>query len=186
MASGFFDTLLLICSLMFTFFLVLLVILAVIRHYLAKDGVALERIKRYQRWHDYYQLDAEVTAFLIVISASLLVCLLAVQIPAIPFPFTALIFWSSWLFIPLVLWKKIRVPQKITKEITQIGGVLLITAIYFIGYFAITALHDLFLNVAELSFITQVGVRIYLIAFSLLVAGFGLFLWQRIYVKLLK
>lgn len=163
MASGFFDTLLLICGLMLAFFLVLLVILAVLRHYLAKDGEVLEKMKRYQLWHDHYQLDAEVTAFLVVISATLLVCLFTVQIPAIPFLFTVIIYWSSWLFLPIMLWKKMRAPQKISKEIMQIIGVLLITGLYFIGYFAIRALYSLFTNLAELSLGTQFGVRIYLV-----------------------
>ncbi|AHI55153.1 hypothetical protein ACP0AK_05715 [Listeria ivanovii] len=186
MASGFIETLLLICGLMLTFFLTMLVILAVVRHYLAKDGAILKRIRRYQLWHDHYQLDAEVTAFLIVISATLLVCLFAVQIPAIPFSYVALIFWSSWLFLPVALWKRIRVSQKVTKEIIRFGGVLLITALYFMGCFGIRALQILFTNIAELSLITQFGVRIYLVVFSLLVAGFALFLWQRIYVKLVR
>lgn len=186
MASGFFDTILLICGLMLTFFLVLLLILSVIRHYLSKEGVGLERIKRYQLWHDHYKLDAEVTAFLIIISATFLVCLLTVQIPAIPFQFTTLIFWSSWLFLPISLWKKMRVPQKVSKEIVQVIGVILITAIYFAGFYGMRALYILFTNVIEYSWGIQFGVRIYLVAFSLLVAGFALFLWQRLYVKLLK
>ncbi|ARM71744.1 TPA_asm: hypothetical protein GIN74_13075 [Listeria monocytogenes] len=186
MRNEFFDTLLLICGLMIAFFLILLGILTWVRYFLTKEDVALERIRRYQTWHNRYQLDAEVTAFLIVISATLLISLTLVQINVLPFQFTAMIFWSSWLFLPFALWKKMRAPQKLKKEIIQMIGFLLITGLYFVGFFAIRAMYISLISVAEFPWFIQIGTRTNLIILSLMIACFLLFIWQRIYVKLLK
>lgn len=116
MTSEFFSTLLLIIGLLLGFFLAILLILVGIRRFLCSAEEPLKRIQRYQLWHNRYQLNAEVTSFLIVIGASLSVSLITLQITAIPFQYTVLIFWSSWLFHLLSFWKKIRVPKKMKNE----------------------------------------------------------------------
>lgn len=186
MTNEFFNTLLLIIALLFAFFIAVLAILAGIRHFLSKDAVPLERIRRYQSWINRYQLNPETTSFLVIISATFLICIFTVQIAVIPFPFTLLIFWSSWLFQLFSFWKKIRVPQKMKIEVIRIIGLLLITALYFAGYFAINALHLFITQIADLPLIEQAGLRIYFVVYSLLVAIISLFLWQRIYAKMLS
>ncbi|MBC1366507.1 hypothetical protein HB821_06120 [Listeria innocua] len=186
MISSFFDTLLQIIALLSAFFLIVLLLLTGIRYFLSKDEVPLEKIQRYQLWHKRYQFDAEVTSFLVVITATLLVCFSAVQITAIPFQFTLLMFWSSWLFHPFSYWKKTRMPQKLKKEIMQLLGLVLITALYFAGYFALKSMYLVLVQVAEAPWHIQLGVRSYLIICSLLVASGALIVWQRIYANLLK
>lgn len=186
MTNEFFNTLLLIIVLLFAFFIVILVMLSGIRYFLSKDMVPLERIRRYQSWISRYQLNPETTSFLVIISATFLICIFTVQIAVIPFPFTLLIFWSSWLFQLFSFWKKIRVPQKMKIEVIRITGILLITALYFAGYFAINKLHFLVIQIADLPLIEQSGLRIYFALYSLLVAIISLFLWQRIYAKMLS
>ncbi|EHR7111236.1 hypothetical protein KUE79_001465 [Listeria monocytogenes] len=186
MISGFFETLLQIIGLFAAFVLIILLLLAAIRHYFSKDEKPLERIQRYQLWYTRYQFDGEITAFLVVISATLLVCFTVVQIVAIPFQFTLLMFWSSWAFHLVAYWKKMRTPQKLNKEIKQLIGLVAITALYFAGYFALKSMYLLLVHVSEASWVIQFGVRSYLAICSILVAGGALVLWQRIYARLLK
>lgn len=129
MTSEFFSTLLLIIGLLIGFFLAILLILAGIRRFFCSAEEPLKRIRRYQVWHNRYQFNEEVTSFFTVIGATLLVSLITVQITAIPFQYTVLIFWSSWLFHLLSFWKKIRVPKKMKNEMIQLAGFLLITAL---------------------------------------------------------
>ncbi len=135
MTSEFFSTLLLIIGLLIGFFLAILLILAGIRRFFCSAEEPLKRIRRYQVWHNRYQFNEEVTSFFTVIGATLLVSLITVQITAIPFQYTVLIFWSSWLFHLLSFWKKIRVPKKMKNEMIQLAGFLLITALYFCWLF---------------------------------------------------
>ncbi|WP_239256715.1 hypothetical protein [Listeria ilorinensis] len=186
MTSAFLDTLLLIVSLWIIFFLFLLLILSGIRSYFARAGEGLGQIRRYQLWHDYYQLDAKVTSLFVVITTTVLTCLTALQVTSIPFQYIVLMFWSSWLIHPVYLWKKLRVSQKIKEEILQIVGLLLITGLYFIGYFAIRSMRLLFVDMQGIAWPEQLGARIYLTVFSLMITGCALFLWQRIYVRMLK
>ncbi|MBC2330432.1 hypothetical protein [Listeria swaminathanii] len=186
MTSEFFNTLLQIIALFATFFLIVLLILASIRYFLNRDVLPLERVRRYHLWYQRFQLDGEVTAFLVVIIATLLICITAMQITAIPFPFILLMFWSTWLFHLLSLWKKTRVAQKLKKEMTQLLGLLLITGLYFAGYCALKTMHFILTQIADSPWQIQLGVRSYLVICSLFVAGAAVFIWQRIYVKLLK
>ncbi|MBC1378011.1 hypothetical protein HB829_10615 [Listeria innocua] len=186
MTSEFFNTLLLIISFLIGFFLVVLVLLGGIRHFLSQEKVPLKRIRRYQLWHTRYQLNAEVTALLVVIVASLLLSLTIVQIPAIPFQFTVFIFWSSWIFQLVAYWKKIRVPKKRKQEIRQLLGFLCITAIYFLGYFGLKAMHLSISHVADFPMGLAFVARTYLVITSLFVASGLVVIWQRVYVKLLK
>ncbi|MBC2061931.1 hypothetical protein IBB80_10320 [Listeria marthii] len=186
MTSGFFDTLLQIVALFAAFFLIVLLLLVYIRHFLTRDEIPLERLRRYQLWYQRFQLDGEVTAFIVVISATLLVCIAALQIVAIPFQFILFMFWSTWLFHLFSLWKKTRVAQKFKKEMTQLLGLLLITGLYFIGYFAMKTMHFILTQIVDSPWPIQFGIRSYLVICSLLVAGGAIFIWQRIYVKLLK
>ncbi|MBC2250624.1 hypothetical protein HCB49_11555 [Listeria sp. FSL L7-0123] len=186
MTSGFLDTLLQIVALFAAFFLIVLLLLVGIRHFLTRDEIPLERARRYQSWYQRFQLDGEVTAFLVVISATLVVCIIALQILAIPFQFILFIFWSTWLFHLLSLWKKTRVAQKFKKEMMQLLGLLLITGLYFVGYFSMNTMHSVLVQVVGSPWPIQFGIRSYLVLCSLLVAGGAVFIWQRIYVKLLK
>lgn len=186
MTSEFFSTLLLIIGLLIGFFLAILLILAGIRRFFCSAEEPLKRIRRYQVWHNRYQFNEEVTSFFTVIGATLLVSLITVQITAIPFQYTVLIFWSSWLFHLLSFWKKIRVPKKMKNEMIQLAGFLLITALYFVGYFAMKSLHFSIIHVADFPGVIQFGIRTYLTICSLFVTSGALIVWQRIYVKLLK
>ncbi|EGE9397792.1 hypothetical protein IBL94_001416 [Listeria monocytogenes] len=186
MTSEFFSTLLLIIGLLLGFFLAILLILVGIRRFLCSAEEPLKRIQRYQLWHNRYQLNAEVTSFLIVIGASLSVSLITLQITAIPFQYTVLIFWSSCLFHLLSFWKKIRVPKKMKNEMKQLAGFLLITVLYFVGFFAMKSVHFSIIQVADFPGVIQFGIRTYLTICSFFVACGALIVWQRIYVKLLK